>query len=82
MSSNEQTGRRGKRLRRVLIGGKQRRKASAGRAGAVGGGGETHVVRRQERGNLEFRFVLGIYGDLVEVGPRAGGRPEAGPSVG
>lgn len=42
----------------------------------------THVVGRQEGRYLELGLVLRIYGDLVEVGPRARGGPEAGPSGG
>ena len=37
---------------------------------------------RQEGRDLELGLVLRVYGDLVEVGSRARGGPEAGPSGG
>lgn len=46
------------------------------------GAQHTHVMGRQERRDLELGLVLRIYGDLVQVGPRARGGPESGPSGG
>lgn len=40
------------------------------------------MVGRQERRDLELGLVLRVYGDLVQVGPRARGGPKAGPSGG